>query len=141
MRAKALGVGALAHLVFEHAAVFGEDLLQVRRRELLARVYDNDAVAERHGGPALVRMTRRMQQHSVVLNQLHHLEHVLPRLFERTRRANDAHGREQLDFRFVSRRDRIQPPVFDLEHEQPPSRVHVNKSCRPRGPMGRLCHI
>jgi hypothetical protein len=88
-RAEDFSIRAFAHLVFEHAAVFGEDLMKVRLCELLARdVREHDAVPEGHDRLALMRVPRRMEQHPVALNELHHLEHVLPRLFERTRRSN-----------------------------------------------------
>jgi len=116
-RAEDFRIRAFAHLVFEHAAVFGEDLMKVRLRDLFAGdVREHDAVPERHDRLALVRVTRRMEEHSVALNELHHLEHVLPRLFERAGRSNRADIRYELDFRLVGGRDRVQPPVLHLEN-------------------------
>jgi hypothetical protein len=129
---------ASAHLIFEHAAVFGKDFVQIRLRELLAGdVGEHDAVSERHDRLALIRVTRRMEEDPVALDQLHHIEHVAAGLFEGADRSNRSTGRHELHIRLGRGRNRVHPPVFHLEHQQPFCRVDDDKvgvpATRPHG--------
>ena len=95
--------------------------MQVRRRELLARdVREDDSIAERHDGLAL-HVTRRMEQHAVVP----------------TPAFVNSSTSDLLADAIVSSRQSLTSSTSN-----PFTGCAMTKTgCRPRGPMGRLCHI
>src|SRR5262245_30880185 len=99
--------------------MLGEHLLEIGLIELLASdIGEYCSEAKRKNGSAHEAMTGRKQQLPIPLQRAHDIERILAGLLQRIAHPHGAMTRQQFDFCFVGRYERLQAPVLHLKHEQ-----------------------
>jgi hypothetical protein len=118
LRSERVRVGALRHLVPEHAAIRRPHLAQVALLELPPRdVREHHAGADGQDRPPFARMMGRKSELRIAFDVAQNVERVPAHLLERALFAHRPARRQQIDLGLSHAEDRIEPPVLHLQHQ------------------------